>query len=99
MREVVETQEPVIVERAGRRQIVLMSVSEYERLCADRSSAPGWKELVAQAREQIRRDLRGRKLPPAEDVIREMREERDAHLDEVVRELRERQDARPVDLR
>ena len=80
MRHVVETEEPVIVERSGRRQIVLMSVPEYERLCAGQTAGRDWRELLSQAHERIRLDLAGRELPPAEDVIREMREERDAQL-------------------
>ena len=99
MRHVVETQEPVIVERAGQRQVVLISVPEYERLRASQPTEPGWKELLAHAHDLIRRDVGERKLPPADEVIRQVREERDAQLDEVFREMTEKQDARSMDLR
>jgi len=80
MREVVENQQPVIVERGGKPQVVVLSINEYETLLAGKVQREDWKELVRWAREQVRADLGDRKLPPAEDIIREMREERDAQL-------------------
>jgi prevent-host-death family protein len=78
MRRVTEHNEPVIVERGGKPEVVVISFAEYERLCANH--ADNWLERVDKVREQIRRELGGRTLPPPEDVIREMREERDAQL-------------------
>lgn len=40
----------------------------------------GWQELVRQAREQIKADLRGRDLPPPERILAQVREERDEHF-------------------
>ncbi len=39
-----------------------------------------WKELVRQAREQIRVELGERQLPLPEEMLRQMRDERDAQL-------------------
>jgi prevent-host-death family protein len=80
MREVVENQQPVIVERGGKPQVVVLSISEYENLLAGQAQREDWRTLLAQAHERIRADLGDRKLPPPEDIIREMREERDAQL-------------------
>ena len=80
MREVIEHRRPVIVERAGKPQVVVLAVTEYERLLAGQVKQANWKELVRHAREQVRAELAGRKLPPSEDIIRDMREERDAQL-------------------
>jgi PHD/YefM family antitoxin component YafN of YafNO toxin-antitoxin module len=80
MREVIEHRQPVIVERGGKPQVVVLSVAEYERLVTGQTKQVDWKELVRRAREQVHAELGERKLPPPEDIIREMREERDAQL-------------------
>jgi prevent-host-death family protein len=80
MREVVENQQPVIVERGGKPQVVVLSINEYENLLAGQAQREDWRTLLAQAHERIRADLGDRKLPPPEEIIREMREERDAQL-------------------
>jgi prevent-host-death family protein len=80
MKRVVNEQEPVIVERAGKPQVVVISVAHYERLKAAEQAQTNWRELVRQAREQIASELSDRELPAAEEMIRRMREERDARL-------------------
>jgi AMMECR1 domain-containing protein len=49
----------------------------YEHLTAEQNE---WKELVRQAREQIRAELDEHQLPPPEEMLRQMRDERDAQL-------------------
>jgi prevent-host-death family protein len=73
MRYVVERNEPVIVERAGRPEAVVISFEEYQRL--RENSGGDWLKEVDAVREQIRQELGDRELPPPEDIIREMREE------------------------
>jgi prevent-host-death family protein len=80
MRRVVESREPIIVERGGKPYVVVLSITEYERLLAAQQERENWKELVHQAREQIRAELGERELPPPEETTRQMREERDAQL-------------------
>ena len=80
MRQVMENREAVIVERGGRPYVVVLSIAEYERLLAAQRERENWKELVHEAREQIRAELGERELTPPEEVIRQMREERDAQL-------------------
>jgi prevent-host-death family protein len=80
MRRVVEEGAPVVVERGGRPQVVILSVAEYERLRAGQEAQTDWKDLVEQARSKIRAELGERPLPPAEDIIRQLREERDEQL-------------------
>ena len=79
MRRVVETGTPVIVERDGTAQVVVMSVQTYDQL-RQGTQTKDWRALLAQAHERIRAELDGRPLPPPEDIIRQMREERDAQL-------------------
>ncbi len=84
MRRVFEDDETVIVERDGKPQMVLVSVEHYEEYKVLRQRGePAWMSLMRQAHEAIERDLAGRTLPPAEEVIRQMREERDVHLNDL----------------
>jgi prevent-host-death family protein len=80
MRHVVERQEPVVVERSGEPHVVVLSIDAYERLVAAQEEQEDWRELVSQAREQVRADLGDRELTPPEEVLRQMREERDEQL-------------------
>jgi len=80
MRRVVESQEPIIVERGGKPHVVVLSIEKYEGLLAGQQEQENWRERVQQAREQIRTELGERELPPPEEVLRQMREERDAQL-------------------
>jgi prevent-host-death family protein len=85
MRQVMEEGEPVIVERAGQPQVVIMSVDAYEKMKVAQQQV-GWQETLAQAihvgaRIKARRD--GQPLTPPEDVVGQIREERDAHLDDL----------------
>jgi prevent-host-death family protein len=79
MRRVVAEQTPIVVERGGKPQVVVLSIEEYKRLRAGQRQAD-WEELVDEARALVRADLKGRRLPPADEIIRAMREERDAQL-------------------
>jgi prevent-host-death family protein len=79
MREAVETNEAIIVERGGKSQVVVLSVEEYERLLKRKQQAE-WKELVHGARAQIQADLGGRTLPRPEEILKQAREGRDEQL-------------------
>jgi len=83
MRRVVEQGEQIIVERAGRPQVVIISVDTYERMKTTQQRA-GWQERLARAVHvgaAIRARRGGQSLTPPEEIIRQMREERSAQLD------------------
>ena len=80
MRRVVEGQEEIIVERSGKPQMVMISITEYERLKQNGGVESTWQEKVEKAWALVERDLQGRELPPADEIIRKMREERDEYL-------------------
>lgn len=80
MQRVVADQEPVIVERSGEPQVVVLSVAHYQRLQQAEAAQKRWQERVDRAQQVIAEDLQGRTLPAVDDVIRQMREERDAEL-------------------
>lgn len=82
MRRAAETHQPIIVERDGQPQVVILSVEAYRRL-REAQARPAWQDVLSQVRDfrarlQARRG--GRPLLPPEEVIREIREERDARL-------------------
>ena len=79
MRQAVETQEAIIVERGGKPQVVVLSVEEYQRLLS-RERQDEWRDLVHGARAQIEADLGGRSLPRPEEILRQVREGRDEQL-------------------
>jgi prevent-host-death family protein len=72
LRRVSEGRESVLVERGGRPQVVVLSVSAYEQLvgAADENE---W-------RGRVRAEIAGRELPAPEDVLRDVRAERDEQL-------------------
>ena len=80
MRWVVESQQPVVVERGGAPYVVLLSVDEYERLRAGQQEQQDWRSLVRQSRRQIEAERGGRELTSAEEVLRQVRQERDERL-------------------
>lgn len=80
IQKVASEQSPIIVERGGKAQVVIISVNQYEQLKRLREQQKDWRELVKQARAQIAAELGDRKLVPVEEIIEEMREERDAQL-------------------
>jgi prevent-host-death family protein len=79
MRQAVESQEPIIIERSGKSHVVILSVANYERLL-DGQQQESWRELVNEARAAIAADLGGRELPPPEEILQRTREARDAQL-------------------
>jgi prevent-host-death family protein len=80
LRHVVETAQPIVVERGGKPQVVMLSVQEYERLIVGERAPEPWEELLDRARARIAAELGSTALPPPEDIIRTVREERDAQF-------------------
>jgi prevent-host-death family protein len=81
IRTVVETKQPVLVERGGEPQVVVLAISEYERLRTQgNGTEEPWEALLRQAHEQIDAELGSRSLPPSEQLIQESRDERDCQI-------------------
>lgn len=77
MREVAERDVPVIVERDGQEQVVILSVRRYRQMASGEISTPSWQRLLAETRAAAEADRQGRPLLDPADVIRQGREERD----------------------
>ncbi|MDO9129006.1 MAG: type II toxin-antitoxin system prevent-host-death family antitoxin [Anaerolineales bacterium] len=72
--------EPVIVERDGKPEVVVISKQEYDRL-ATAAPKPDWRKMLAETHALIRAELGDREIQPSpEEVIRQGREERDEQL-------------------
>jgi hypothetical protein len=79
MRQVVDEGEPIVIERGGKAHVVMVAVADYERLL--RQQPPeDWADLVDRARAAVERDLKGRSLPPPEEILHQIRKEHDEQL-------------------
>lgn len=82
MREVAETNEPYVVEKAGVPQVAIVPTPFLEEIEAELTRERRTRaidETVAQA-AALRRHKEGLTFTPAEDIIREMRDTHDAGL-------------------
>jgi prevent-host-death family protein len=71
---------PITVVRDGKPEVVIISKKAYDRLVGS-LQPPGWRELVAAAREHITTDLAERSMPLPDDLLFELREDRDEQSD------------------
>ena len=78
MQSVIQEQGPVIVEKSGKPQIVLLSVEHYKRL--QQNKAQDWLSQLEQTHALITAERKGETVPDAADIVRTMREERDAQF-------------------
>ena len=70
---------PVIVERGGKAEVVILSKKAYDQLIATRKKTDLQKRLE-ELHARIRSELAGKTLPDPADIIRQGREERDEQL-------------------
>ncbi len=70
---------PVIVERGGKAEVVVISKKAYDQLVVAKSQTD-MKKRIEVLHAQIRKELAGKTLPDLADVIRQGREERDEQL-------------------
>ncbi len=70
---------PVIVERDGKAEVVVLSKKAYDQLVAANTQT-NWPKRLEALHAQIRTELAGRTLPDPAEIIRKGREERDEQL-------------------
>jgi prevent-host-death family protein len=70
---------PVIVERDGKAEVVVISKKEYDRLIAANKKTH-WRKLLKEAHKSIRAEIGDRRLPDPAEMLRLAREERDEQL-------------------
>jgi prevent-host-death family protein len=76
MQRAIETGQPIVVEKGGKAQVVVLSVEEYERLSRTEQSPETVFEELQRVSAMVAEDLQGRLLPDAVEIIREEREKR-----------------------
>lgn len=70
---------PVIVERAGKPEVVVLSKKAYDQLVAAKSGTD-WRKLLEEAHKSIRAEIGNRALPDPAEMLRLAREQRDEQL-------------------
>jgi prevent-host-death family protein len=70
---------PVIVERGGKAEVVVISKRTYDQLVAANAKT-NLQKRFDDLHAKIRAELKGRKLPNLAETIRQGREERDEQL-------------------
>lgn len=70
---------PVIVERGGKAEIVVLSKKAYDQLIAA-NQRKDWRRLLEEAHKSIRAEIGDRQLPDPAEMLRLAREERDEQL-------------------
>ena len=70
---------PVIVERGGKAEVVVLSKKAYDQLIAAKDKND-LKKRIEELHTKIRAELAGRTLPDPAEVIRQGRKERDEQL-------------------
>lgn len=70
---------PVIVERGGKPEVVVISKQEYDQMVAN-APQKDWRELLEEAHQSVRDALKGRELPDPAEMLRQAREIRDEQL-------------------
>jgi len=75
---------PVIVERGGKAEVVVLSKKAYDQLVAAKAHA-GVQKRIETLHKKIRTELRGKKLPDPAELIRQGREERDEKINNSLR--------------
>ena len=82
LRGVTEREETVVVERGGKPAAVVVSFAVYQQLKPP-ADPPAWHAALERARAvrmSIKRDSKGRALPPPEEMIAAARGTRDDEL-------------------
>ena len=70
---------PVIVERDGRPDVVIISKQAYDQMVSA-APKPDWWSMVEELHAKLRVELAGCTLPDPAEMIRQGREERDEQL-------------------
>lgn len=80
MREVVEQDRTVVIERGGKPHVVMLSVEEYARLKSGSEIKSDWEAMVESVRARIAMETGEKVLPSAVEIIRQGREARSGEL-------------------
>lgn len=75
---------PIIVERGGKAEVVVISKRAYDQLVAAKAHA-GVQKRIEALHKKIRAELTGKNLPDSAELIRQGRGERDEQINNSLR--------------
>ncbi|MBX2998217.1 MAG: type II toxin-antitoxin system Phd/YefM family antitoxin [Caldilineaceae bacterium] len=83
MNEVVEHKQPILVEKNGKPQMVMLAIEEYQRMAAQQHQSGEWEAQLDELHAQIRVELGDQRIRHAAEVIREAREGRNEQFSDL----------------
>ena len=78
MQDAVLHQQPIVVEKGGKPQVVILAYDHYQQLV--NKELEDWRTMLAKGHAMVKADLKGRKLPSGVEMIEEGRKARDEEL-------------------
>lgn len=78
MQDAVHSRQPIIVEKAGKPQVVILAYDYYQQLV--NKEADKWRAMLKKGHAMVKADLNGRNLPSGSAMIEEGRRARDEEL-------------------
>ena len=78
MQNAVRNHQPIIVEKAGKPQVVILAYEQYKQLVANEQG--NWQTMLAKGHAMVNADLKGRELPSAVEMVEAGRKARDEEL-------------------
>lgn len=81
MQDAVQHQQPIVVEKAGKPQVVIIAYDRYQQLVQEEQD--DWRVLLARGHANINSFRAGRELPSAAEMVEEGRRARDEELSDL----------------
>lgn len=81
MQDAVQHQHPIVVEKAGKPQVVIIAYDRYQQLVREENA--DWRALLAQGHAKVNTYRAGRALPGAVEMGDEGRRVRDEELSDL----------------
>jgi prevent-host-death family protein len=81
MQDAVQHQQPIVVEKAGKPQVVIIAYDRYRQLVREEND--DWRTLLARGHANVNSLRAGRDLPSAVEMIEEGRRARDEELSDL----------------
>jgi prevent-host-death family protein len=78
MQDALRSQQPIVVEKAGKPQVVILAFERYQQLVSNEQE--DWQTMLANVHAMIKADLQGGKLSSAVEMVEAGRRARDEEL-------------------
>ena len=81
MQDAVQHQQPIVVEKAGKPQVVIIAYDRYQQLVREENDE--WRVLLAQGHAKVNTFRTGQELPSAVEMVDEGRRARNEELSDL----------------